>query len=244
MPPTSAQIIDPGPRSARGHDRAVKGCTACPLHEHRGHPVVGDGPRDARLVIVTDVPRRHEDIHGHALAGSCRNVLDEALLHAGIDPATVRRTSVVRCRPQDDRAPTGAEVATCSGHLSGELGLVGPEVIVALGQLATSVLLKRSVPLEKVAGYRLDIRGGVTLIPTHHPSEVVRGVPAAAVALRRDLAVAKAVLDGTMATGAQARSELRSRLAEPAEPGAPGASAQPSTRSRPTRPSRKQPAHA
>ena len=223
MPPTCTPIIDPGPRSARGHDRAVKGCTACPLHAHRGHPVVGDGPRDARLVVVTDVPRRHEDVHGQALAGSRRNVLDEALLHAGIDPATVRRTSVVRCRPPDDRAPATREVATCSAHLSGELGLVMPEVIVSLGQLATSVLLGRSVPLERVAGYRLDILGGVTLIPTHHPSEVVRGVPAAAVALRRDLAVARAVLDGTMATGAQARSELRSRL---------------------TQPPRKQPAHA
>ncbi len=215
MAPTCTPIIDPGPRSARGHDRAVKGCTACPLHEHRGHPVVGDGPKGARLVIVTDVPRRHEDVHGHALAGSRRNVLDEALLHAGIDPATVRRTSVVRCRPKDDRAPTGVEVSTCSAHLSGELGLVRPEVIVSLGQLATSVLLGRPVPLARVAGYRLDILGGVTLIPTHHPSEVVRGVPAAAVALRRDLAMARAVLDGTMATGAQARSELRSRLSTP-----------------------------
>jgi uracil-DNA glycosylase len=92
--PTTCTPIDPGPRSARGHERAVKGCTACPLHESRGQPVVGDGPRDARLVIVTDVPRRHEDIHGHALAGSARNVLDEALLHVGIDPASVRRTSV------------------------------------------------------------------------------------------------------------------------------------------------------
>ena len=212
MPTTCTPIVDPGPRSARGHERAVKGCTACPLHEDRGQPVVGDGPRDARLVIVTDVPRRHEDIHGHALAGSARNVLDEALLHVGIDPASVRRTSVVRCRPPDDRAPTTTEVATCSAHLSGELQLVSPEVIVSLGALPTSVLLGRPVRLERVAGYRLDVLGGITLVPTFHPLEVVRGVPAASVALRRDLAVAKAVLDGRMGTGAQARSELRSRL--------------------------------
>jgi DNA polymerase len=163
-------------------------------------------------VVVTDHPRRHEDVHGQALAGSARNVLDEALLHAGLDPAAVRRTAVVRCRPPGDRTPSAEEVSTCSVHLDGELDLVGPEVIVTLGALATSVLLGRPVPLERVAGYRLDVRGGVTLIPTFHPSEVVRGAPAAAVALRRDLGVAKAVLDGTMSTGAEARSELRSRL--------------------------------
>ncbi len=215
MPSTTMlrETVEAGPRSARGHDRAVKQCGACGLYSDRTHPVVGDGPRDARLVVVTDHPRRHEDVHGQALAGSARNVLDEALLHAGLDPAGVRRTAVVRCRPPGDRTPSPEEIGTCAVHLDGELDLVGAEVIVTLGALATSVLLGRPVPLERVAGYRLDVRGGVTLIPTFHPSEVVRGVPAAAVALRRDLGVAKAVLDGTMGTGAQARSELRARLA-------------------------------
>ena len=219
MPPTTTSV-DPGPRSARGHERMVKGCDACALHESRSHPVVGDGPRDAPLVIVSDVPRRHEDIHGHALAGSHRNVVDDALIHAGIDPTTVRRTTVVRCRPPQDRAPSEAEVATCAAHLSGELELVGPKVVVTLGELATSVLLGRPVDLERVAGYRLDVLGGVTLVPTYHPQEVVRGVPAAANGLRRDLAVAKAVLDGRMSTGAEARSELRARLLQqdPASP--------------------------
>lgn len=211
MPPTCSTTVDPSPRSARGHERAVKGCTACTLHTAAGQPVVGDGPRDARLVIVTDAPRRHEAVHGHALAGSRRNVVDGALLHAGIDPATVRRTSVIRCRPPDDRPPAGAELASCAVHLSGELELISPEVIVSLGALATSVLLGRPVRLEVVAGYRLDL-DGVTLIPTYHPSEAVRGAPLAATALRRDLALARAVLDGRMSTGAQARSELRSRL--------------------------------
>lgn len=212
MTTTSMPLVDPGPRSARGHERAVKGCTACSLHESRTHPVVGDGPRDARLLLVTDVPRRHEDVHGHALAGSQRNVVDQALLRAGIDPTTVRRTSVVRCRTPEDRPVTFEEAATCSGHLTGELSLVQPEVVVALGELATNVVLGRAVPFDRVVGYRLDARGGLTLIPTYHPAEVVRGIPAASKGLRRDLATARAVLEGRMATGAEARSELRSRL--------------------------------
>ncbi len=212
MATTSIPIVDPGPRSARGHERAVKGCTACSLHQHRAHPVVGDGPREARLLLVSDVPRRHEDVHGHALAGSRRNVVDQAMLRAGIDPATVRRTSVVRCRTPDDRPVTLEEASTCSGHLLGELSLVEPEVVVALGELATNVMLGRAAPFDRVVGYRLDVRGGITLIPTYHPSEVVRGVQAAAKGIRRDLATAKAVLDGTMSTGAEARLELRSRL--------------------------------
>jgi hypothetical protein len=54
---------------------------------------------------------------------------------------------------------------------------------------------------------------GITLVPTHHPAEVVRGVPSAAAAISRDLRAAKAVLDGRLPTGAQTLADLRSRTA-------------------------------
>ena len=44
----------------------------------------------------------------------------------------------------------------------------------------TAVLLGQRVPLARVAGYRLDVLRGTTLVPTYHPVDVVRGVPAAA----------------------------------------------------------------
>ena len=201
-------------RTPRQHERAVRECDACELHAGRLNPVVGDGPDQARLMVVGLVPRRHEDLQGTALAGGPRNVLHEAFGVAGIAPDEVRVTSVVRCRPPDDRAVTPEEIRTCSAHLDAELDLVEPEVVVSLGELTTAVLLGRPVPLDRVAGYRLDVRG-VTLIPTHPPVDVVRGVPEAAKAIRRDLLVARAVLDGRMGTGAQARSELAERLAGP-----------------------------
>jgi uracil-DNA glycosylase len=202
----------PAVRTPREHVRAVQSCTACSLHTERTTPVTGDGPIDARLVIVAAIPRRHEDLQGRALAGAGRNVLDTALVGAGLVPAEVRVTSVMRCRPLDDREPTPDEVRACTGHLRAELAMLSPEVIVSLGAFATSVLLGRPVPLERVAGYRLDVLQGVTLVPTYHPRDAVRGVPQAASALRRDLIVARAVLEGRMKSGAEALAELRSRL--------------------------------
>jgi uracil-DNA glycosylase len=199
-------------RTPREHIRAVQSCTACSLHTERMTPVTGDGPVDARLVLVAAIPRRHEDLQGRALAGAGRNVLDTALVGAGLVPAEVRVTSVMRCRPLDDREPTPDEVRACTGHLRAELAMLSPEVIVSLGAFATSVLLGRPVPLERVAGYRLDVLQGVTLVPTYHPRDAVRGVPQAASALRRDLIVARAVLEGRMKSGAEALAELRSRL--------------------------------
>jgi uracil-DNA glycosylase len=203
----------PVPTTLREHARAVQDCTACDLHRDRTKAVAGEGPADARLLIVGATPRRHEDLQGVPLAGACRNVLDHALAAAGLRREDVRVTSVVRCRPADDRTPTLEEIATCGVHLRAELDLVGPEVIVTLGAFATAILLGRPVPIERVAGYRLDVLRGITLVPTYHPNDAVRGVPQAAPSLRRDLQVAKAVLDGRLRTGAQSLAELRSRSA-------------------------------
>lgn len=210
---TDARAHDASVRTPREHDRAVRACTRCALHAERTTAVVGDGPADARLMIVGPPPRRHEDLQGRALAGGARNVLDAALLEVGLAPDEVRVTSAVRCRPPDDRALAPDELRACASHLRAELAMVAPEVIVSLGALATSVLLGRPVPLARVVGYRLDVFGGTTLIPTHNPVDAVRGDPHVSPALRRDLGVARAVLDGRMGTGAQAIADLRSRLA-------------------------------
>lgn len=197
----------------RALERAIRACSACDLHAERCNPVTGEGSLDARLMIVGSKPRRHEDLQGRPFAGGSGNVLDHVLNAAGLSRSDVYLTSVVKCRPGDDRAASPDEVRACLPHLEAERELVAPEVIVTLGAFTTSVLLRRSVPIERVAGYRLDV-DGVTLIPTYHPADAVRGVPQAAVCLRRDLAMAKAVLDGRLSTGAEAMAELRRRRPE------------------------------
>lgn len=191
--------------------QAVRSCTACGLHRGRTNAVAGTGPAAARLVLVGVSPRRHEDLAGDALGGAARNVVDHALRHAGIDPGEVRFTNLVRCRTPQDRAPTRDEVRTCAPHLHAELDLVVPKVIVALGAFASSVLYGRPLSIERVAGYRLVAMQGITLIPTYHPAEVLRGESRAASALKRDLTTAKAVIDGLLPTGQELLAELHAR---------------------------------
>lgn len=194
----------------RALERAIRACQGCDLHAERCHPVTGEGSLDARLMIVGSKPRQHEDLQGRPFAGGAGNVLDHVLNAAGLSRGDVYLTTIVKCRPSDDRPATAEEVRACAAHLEAERNLVAPDVVVALGAFTTSVLLGRPVPIERVAGFRLDL-DGITLIPTYHPADAVRGVPQAAISLRRDLAVAKAVLDGRLSTGAEAVAELRAK---------------------------------
>lgn len=200
-------------RALRELERSVKTCTACNLHRDRTKPVVGEGAADAPIMVVGSVPRRHEDLQGRPFAGAAANVLDNAMLAAGLSRDVCYLATVVKCRPGEDRAPSQDEVASCLPFLRAQIDIVSPRVIVSLGAFVTSLLLGRPVPIERVAGYRFDVLQGITLIPSYHPTDAVRGVSRAAGSLRRDLATAKAVLDGRLSTGAEALAELRSRQA-------------------------------
>lgn len=183
-------------------DRAT-GCTRCGLSENRTKVVFGEGDPGADLMIVGEWPGRHEDLQARPFAGALGNLLGKTLSMAGLRREDCYLTHVVKCRPPTERGPRPDEVSTCLPYLVQQIGHVRPRVILTMGPFATQVVLRRQVPIAKVAGFRLDVFDGVTLIPTHHPASALRGNPTALTALKRDVRTAKAVLDGELPTGAE-----------------------------------------
>jgi uracil-DNA glycosylase len=91
-------------------------------------------------------------------------------------------TSVTKCFPgpspsgKGDRSPSAAEVALCRSHLDREIALVHPELVIALGKLAASVLVRPASLADLVGTMREAERAGhrfqVLVLP--HPSGVSR----------------------------------------------------------------------
>ena len=192
--------------------RSRRAATAAPLCrlEDRTKVVFGDGAQDADVVVLGDAPGRTEDLLGQPFVGAAGNLLDNLLLDAGFDRDDVYVTTLVKCHPRG-RGPRPEVVDACSPCLVEQLANLRPKVIVTLGPVATALLLRRPVPLDKVAGFRFDVFDGVTLMPTHHPATVIKGNQHVVAAIRRDLMTARAVLDGRLSTGAEAMAELRAR---------------------------------
>src|SRR4029450_240011 len=71
----------------------------------------------------------------------------------GIPRSAVYICNIVKCRPPGNRTPLADEVASCRPLLDGQIDAVRPEVIVALGKPAASLLLGRDIAITK---------GGVT----------------------------------------------------------------------------------
>ncbi|SFR33990.1 MULTISPECIES: uracil-DNA glycosylase [Halorubrum] len=148
-----------GDGAALDEELRVPACERCPaLVESRSRIVDGVGPTDADLLFVGEGPGATEDERGEPFVGRSGDVLDEALRDAGLARADVRITNCVRCRPPDNRDPTGEELANCRGHLESEIDRLDPELIVTLGKVPSEHLLDRSVAITAESGDVADAR--------------------------------------------------------------------------------------
>ena len=197
-----AQIERSSLRTPSDYRTAVTSCHRCPLADERTKVVVGTGPADADVVLLGDAPGRQEDVQGLPFTGAAGNVIDNALSAAGVTRDDVALTTLVRCHPPGGRAPTMLELEACFPWLIEQLAMMRPRVIVALGELPTSVLLRKRVQVGRVAGLRLTIWDDVTLLPTYDPAAALQGNARAASSIR--VAVSRAV---DLARGADTTSD-------------------------------------
>ncbi|MCA1656173.1 MAG: uracil-DNA glycosylase [Actinobacteria bacterium] len=173
----------------------VRTCTACPeLVAARSTVVVGEAPAGARLALVGEAPGAQEDRLGRPFVGRAGALLDEVLAESGLSRAEVAVLNVLKCRPPANRPPRPVETANCRSWLAGQLEVVRPAVVVALGLSATRWFLGPTT-LTAVRG-RVHLVDGRPVVPTYHPSAALRFGPTGAplAALRADLGRAAELL--------------------------------------------------
>lgn len=91
-----AERFMPARRTLAAMREAVQGCRGCPLYRDATQAVFGEGPPQARLMLVGEVPGDEEDLQGRPFVGPAGKVLDQALAEAGIAREDAYLTNVVK----------------------------------------------------------------------------------------------------------------------------------------------------
>lgn len=150
-------------------------CDRCILHTlGRRQVVFGAGNPNADLMFVGEAPGADEDLKGEPFVGRAGQLLTKIIEAIDLTREDVYIANVVKCRPPGNRNPEPAEVATCSPFLLRQIEVIGPKVIVALGSFAAQTLLQSKTPITKLRGQVHPFAGGVKVIPTFHPSFLLR----------------------------------------------------------------------
>ena len=153
--------------------KKVKGCMNCSLHETRKSVVFGEGSEKARVVFVGEAPGEEEDLQGRPFVGRAGKLLDELIEKVGLARADVYICNVLKCRPPGNRDPEEGEVEACRDYLVTQLKLIRPRIICTLGRHAYNTLMGTDERITKVRGVLTQYEG-VPLLPTYHPSFLLR----------------------------------------------------------------------
>ncbi len=156
----------------------VASCTKCGLAATRTQTVFARGNPEAQLCFIGEAPGADEDAQGLPFVGRAGQLLDRMIGAMGLSPERdVYICNILKCRPPGNRRPEPEEMATCIPYLHEQLALVRPRAIVAMGNTAVAALLDTKLGITKLRGQWKLYRGHTLVMPTYHPSYLLRPSP-------------------------------------------------------------------
>jgi len=161
----------------------AESCRRCDLWRHATQVVFGEGPPDARVMLVGEQPGDVEDEEGRPFVGPAGRLLRELLEESGVDDRQLYLTNAVKHFKFKERGtrrihdkPGWIEIRACDHWLRIELAAVSPSLLVCLGATATQALLGKDARVTRLRGRVLDDTDlGCPVLVTIHPSAVLRG---------------------------------------------------------------------
>jgi DNA polymerase len=159
-------------------------CKLCRLQYSRIQVVISDGKiTKSDLVFVGEAPGEEEDECGIPFVGRCGKLLRKhikSVLGIKLGKEVVVLNSVC-CRPPSNRQPRPDEKLACRDWLKINLGIISPQIVVAVGRHAASTFIKdskyhteRGIFFGKDYLYDCWKRYDFKVIQIYHPGFIIR----------------------------------------------------------------------
>lgn len=141
----------------------------------------GEGDARSPLVLVGEGPGDHEDKTGRPFVGKAGQLLDKALVEAGLGRDKVYICNTVKCRAADwssgrarNRPPEPDEVEACRQWLVPQLEILNPLVILCVGAPSAKNLIRKDFKITQERGKYFPCDYAKTAMATLHPSYILR----------------------------------------------------------------------
>ena len=161
--------------------RDIHDCRRCDLWQPATQPVFGEGPADARVMLIGEQPGDQEDLAGRPFVGPAGQLLDRAMTEAGLDRRVVYVTNSVkhfkfvpRGKRRIHEKPGTSEIVACKFWLDLERAEIAPAITVMMGATAARAVLGRAVAITRERGRPFPLEGNTTGFITVHPSYLLR----------------------------------------------------------------------
>jgi uracil-DNA glycosylase family 4 len=151
------------------------GCIRCDLYRGRVNPVFDKGNSKAKIMICGMVPAHDENMAGLPFVGRAGRLLDIILDDVDLTYDDIYITNLVKCFLAAGKALSKEWIDSCRPFLDTQIQLIRPHVIITLGADASKSLANINFPISKLRGNILYLNEETVIIPTFHPSYLLRG---------------------------------------------------------------------
>ena len=124
-------------------------------------------------MLIGEGPGEQEDLQGLPFVGPAGKLLDDMLEMIYLDRTKVYIANIVKCRPPHNRDPQFVEQKCCGEWLQRQIALVDPAIIVCLGRIAATALIKDPFRITREHGQWVK-KGGFELMAMYHPAALLR----------------------------------------------------------------------
>ena len=154
-------------------EKACKACENCELCHRRQNVVFGVGCKRADILFVGEGPGEQEDIQGKPFVGPAGKLLDDMLSIIDLDREKCYIANIVKCRPPGNRDPKDEEQDACVGYLENQIRLIQPKILVCLGRIAATKLIRTDFRITREHGTWTQIND-IWYTAIYHPSALLR----------------------------------------------------------------------
>jgi len=142
--------------------------------------VHGEGEPGARVMLIGEAPGEQETLKRRPFVGKAGKNLDEFLELARLDRSALYVSNTVKFRPTKisaagrvvNRPPTREEINLFLPWLKQEIAMVGPEVVVTLGNVPLKALMGPKAVIGDVHGSFQEIED-MRIYPMYHPASLI-----------------------------------------------------------------------
>lgn len=129
-------------------ETSIQQCNKCKRHQSRKQAIVGRGNRSAELMFVLLSPNAIDDGSATLCDGDSGDLLTKMLAAIDIPIDDVYITSLLKCHSADTQTISPDEIQQCNNHLSLQIQLIQPKLLIVLGEAASQSLLQENLPLD------------------------------------------------------------------------------------------------
>jgi DNA polymerase len=139
-------------------DEQIKNCRKCRLWQGAKNAVPGEGPSNAKIMLVGQNPGTEEDRTGKPFVGRAGKFLNAVLNKIGVEREELFITNIVKHMTPKNRKPLPDETAACIPYLVAQVNEIKPKIVVLMGAVA----------------WQVPRNEGVAYVETYHPSAAMR----------------------------------------------------------------------